>query len=321
MSEKQQFLFDQILHAIEHDDLIFPTLPDVAIKLQRLIDDPNVSADQVVMVLSSDPSITAQIIKSANSALFGGKPQVSEVRGAVARLGYRQLRNLVITVAMKKMAISHNPVVNRRMQQFWERSRQVAAICRVVSERLPHLSPDQAMLAGLMHDIGVLPLCLHIEAHHVPIDADDLDAMILKFAGMISRRLLDRWNFPAEIINAVSEYQDIHRQSRLGSLADYADVITFASLQDGVKSKVVPWGRVAAARRIGMGEEECRRFLDQHANALNPIEDMLGLTRRNGDKANQEQTAAVVKPEPFVPPPPPEEAKRGFFSAIGRLWK
>ncbi len=319
MPEQHQDLFDQILHAIEHDDLVFPTLPDVAIKLQRLIDDPNVSADQVVLIISRDPSICAQMIKSANSALFAGKPQVNDVRAAVARLGYRQLRNLVITVAMTKMASSRNPVINRRMELFWEHSRQVAAICRIVSIRLPHLSADQATLAGLMHDIGVLPLCLHIEANHVPIAADVLDEMILKCSGLISRRLLDKWNFPREIIDAVSDYPDIHRQSRLGSMADYADVITFATLQDGGRAKVVAWDNVAAAKRMGLGEEECRRFLDQNIDAINPIEDMLGLKRISNDISNNGATAQVVSNA--GPALPATEHKRGFFSFISRLWK
>ncbi|MGC2166570.1 MAG: HDOD domain-containing protein, partial [Gallionella sp.] len=291
----------------------------VAMKLQRLIDDPNISADQVVLVLSGDPSICAQIIKSANSALFAGKPHVNDVRAAVARLGYRQLRNLVITVAMNNMAFSRNPIINRRMQLFWERSRQVAAICRVVSLRLPQLSGDQAMLAGLMHDIGVLPLCLHIEANHVPIDADVLEDMIVKCSGLISHRLLGKWNFPKEIIDAVSEYQDIHRQSRLASQADYADVITFATLQDGVRSKVVAWDKVAAAKRIGLNEDECRRFLEQNLDAINPIEDMLGLKLKT--KVSSSNGAASPVVNKIEPARPATEVKHGFFSFIASLWK
>lgn len=90
-------LLEAILAAIETDNMVLPTLPDVAYKIQDLIDDPNVSADQLVFVISSDPFISAQIIKTANSAAFTGKPQLDNVRDAVSRLGYRQLRNLVMT--------------------------------------------------------------------------------------------------------------------------------------------------------------------------------------------------------------------------------
>ncbi|KAF0203673.1 MAG: signal transduction [Gallionellaceae bacterium] len=113
MMTEHQALLDEVVAAIDNDSLVLPTLPDVAIKIQDLIDDPNVSADQIVQILSSDPLISAQLIKTANSALFADKVQVENVRGAVTRLGYRQLRNLVMTITMKKMFYAKNSIINK----------------------------------------------------------------------------------------------------------------------------------------------------------------------------------------------------------------
>ncbi|MFM2407336.1 MAG: hypothetical protein RL358_78 [Pseudomonadota bacterium] len=269
-------LLSKIIAAIDTDAAIVPTLPDYARELQALMDDPNVSAEKVVMVLSGDPAICAQIIKLANSALFADKGSVYTLRDAIARLGYRQLRNLVMSLSIAPMMHAKNPLIAQRMQQLWTESREISAICTVIARRQPQLSADQAGLAGLLHRIGVIPLCLYLDEYQPHIEPATLERLILKYAALISVRLLHKWNFPAEISAAVSEYQDIHRDSALHGLADYADVITFASLQVNNNAKVVDWQQVKAAQRLAFQEDECRAFSDTHQAAIAAIAELLG---------------------------------------------
>ncbi|MDD2706095.1 MAG: HDOD domain-containing protein, partial [Acidocella sp.] len=81
--------------AIENNELVLPTLPDIAVKIQELLDDMNASAQQIVDAVSGDPVIVAQLIKTANSAAHADKPKVDNSRAAISRLGYKSLRNLV----------------------------------------------------------------------------------------------------------------------------------------------------------------------------------------------------------------------------------
>lgn len=318
-TEKHQALIDTILLEIEQDSFVLPTLPGVAIKLQRLIDDPNVSAEQIVAVLAIDPFVSAQIIKAANSAAFAGKPQVDTVMNAALRLGFRRLHNLVMTVTLNKMLNSANPVINKRMKQVWEHSRKVAALSYLLASHHQHLSSDQAMLAGLMHSIGILPLCMHLEAHHMPIDDELLEVLIRKCHRMIGSKLLKNWNFHPEIIEAVAEHEDCNRQSTHEPMPDYADVVMFANLQASAKAKLVNWENIPAIRRLCLSPDDCLTFIEQNADAIELVEVLLGMKQKETPDAPRQDKQASTQSVPVLALQ--SETKGGFWSFIKSFWK
>ena len=314
---EHQPLLDHILHAIAHEDLVLPTLPEVAIKLQNLITDPNNSAEQIVDIISGDPFISGQLIKAANGAAFADKPRACSVRMAASRLGFRQLHDLVMDITMNQMVFSNNPILNKRMQAVLVHSREVAMVSYVLALRYPHLSPDQAMLAGLVHDIGILPLCLHIEKNHVQITEETLNELIRKCHSTIGAALLKKWNFPPELIKVAEEHEDTYRDSGDNQRADYTDIVCVANLQNRVRSRMTPWNQSAAARRLLLSEEEYMTFLDRQAGYITLVEERLGIT-------STAKSASVAAP-PFsrqkqTPVLPPASGKRGVLSSFMSMW-
>ena len=271
-------IIKQILQALEKDSIVLPTMPEVAIKIQKLIEDPNVSADQIVVALTSDPFIAAQLIKSANSAVYAGKPRVEKVREAVSRLGYRQMRNLVMSITMSKMFHSKNTLIQKRMQSVWDHSREVASVCYVMARGQRHLSADQAMLAGLLHEIGVLPLCLYLDQNKINVDDELLTQLIIKCSALIGAHLLRKWNFAQEMVTVVAEHEDIHRESSIAPLVDYTDIVTIANLQDRARAKLVVWNNIAAVQRLGWTEAQCQNFLEEHEEEIAKVASMLGMS-------------------------------------------
>ncbi|MBI1173743.1 MAG: HDOD domain-containing protein [Sideroxydans sp.] len=274
---EQQPLIDKIYTLIERNELTLPTLPDVAINIRKLIDDPNVSADQIVTLVSSDPAITSQIMRTANSAPFVGKPPVENVREAITRLGYKQLRNVVLTVTMSELLQASSPVVKRHMVKYWEHSREVAAVSFVLALHQKHLNPDQAMLAGLIHEIGVIPLCMSIDRTFPTVDEQTLDSLLCEFHVEVGSRLLQSWNFPQDMIDVIAGHEDLHRASSTPPLADYVDVVTVANLQDRVIAKIAAWENIAATQRLGMTPQDCQNFLERFAQQLEIVHNMLGI--------------------------------------------
>ncbi len=316
-TETLQTLIDDILRDISRDDFALPTLPNVAIRIQELMADPNVSADRIVAVLSGDPFVSAQIIRSANSAAFAGMPPISNVRDAALRLGYRQLHNLVITLTVDRLFSSNNPAANQRLKQVWEHSRRVAAVSYVLASRHAHLSPDQAMLSGLMHNIGLLPLYLHIENNRLQIDADTLASLGRKTHQTIGAKLLSSWHFPPEVITVVREHENLHRESGMTPLPDYSDVIMFANLQNSTRAIAIAWDNITAVQRLGIDKEECRTFLTQHAVRIEAVEVMLGMK----PKPRPVITAAAAQTDTAKTSPPAAAAKKGGpLSFLSRLW-
>ena len=295
---EQDYCADRIYTLIENNELTLPTLPDVATRVGNLIDDPNVSADKVVSALSSDPAITTQIIRGANSAAFAGKPQVDNIRTAVARLGYKQLRNIVLTVTMGRLLRARSPLIKKHIEKFWSHSREVAAISYVLALHQKHLNPDQAMLAGLIHDIGAIPLYSCADNELSSADEKLVDWMMREFKVPVGIRLLRAWNFPQDMIDVVAEHKDPQRASSLVPLADYPDVIAIANMLNRPSAKFAAWENMAAAQRLGMAPDDFRHFPDRFANQLAVAYDMLGIGSGTQAKAPQPAAAPPLQPAP-----------------------
>lgn len=266
---------DQLLQNIEDSELVLPTLPEIAHKVQHMIDDINFSADQIVAVISGDPAISAQVIKTANETLPVGKPKVDTIRAAVSHLGYKAFRNLMTgIVAFSHQARSEHPVVNIQLIDFWEHSRQVATYSYMLARNLKHLDPHQAMLAGLVHDIGFLPLCLHAEETTPSLDHETLDDLNKKFRAAVSEKLLHAWNFPAAIIEAATGHEDLHRVSA-GPNASYTDVVAVANLLNHTSAKQTDWESVAALRKLPLAPAACPTFHKQNHDEIRATRKML----------------------------------------------
>ncbi len=279
-------IVNEIQDALKTNRLDLPTLPEIAIKIQNLIDNPNVSADELVNLLSSDPVISMHIIRAANSAALSNGQPARELRGAISRLGYRMLRSMVINITLTKLFQAHSPLIDRKLKGLWKHSREVAANSYVLAQQQKHLRPEQAMLAGLIHDIGTLPLYLYADRHQSRLDQDSLldqttlEELIRKFSVSIGTRLLHNWNFPDELIDVVATHDNQQRNSN-SNLADYVDVVTMANLQMPGTAKFVAWENIAAAERLGYCVADCQNFLSDHADQLAAVRGMLegGATR------------------------------------------
>jgi HD-like signal output (HDOD) protein len=265
---------DKLFSAIENDEMTLPAMPELAIKIQRMLDDFNVSAMQIVTAVSSDPVLAAQIIKSANSALYSGKPKVDKVMPAVSRIGYKSLRNIVITVTMNKLSVANHPVTKRYIADFWVHSREVAAISYVLSKNLKHLNPDQAMLAGLVHDIGTLPLCLFAEKNISDLDEETLNSLARRFRAKIGERLLVKWEFPEELTKIIVAHEDLQRDSG-ELLASYSDVVTVANMLNPSTVNLIDWYKITAVRKLWLDKETLQTFFEKFKNELAAAREIL----------------------------------------------
>lgn len=268
-------IFTEVLAALEEGRLDLPILPDMARKIQDLIDDLNVSADQVVNLLSSDPVVSMYIIRAANGAALSNGSPVNDLRSAISRLGYRTLRSMVMNITMTRLFQAGSPLINQQLIKLWKHSREVAASSYVLAQQQEHLKPEVAMLAGLVHDIGALPLYLHFDRRRLRLDPAEMEEMVCKFSTIIGAKLLQSWNFPDELVDAATGHEYLQRVNDSG-LADYVDVVTMANLLHGA-AKFATWKNVFAAERLGYYAADCRNFLSNHAEQLAAAREMLGI--------------------------------------------
>ncbi|BCK87759.1 hypothetical protein MIZ01_1552 [Sideroxyarcus emersonii] len=318
--EQQQAVAAEVFAALESDRLELPTLPDIALKIREMIDDPNVSADALIRLLSTDPAISAQIIKTANSAAFSKGSPVKDLRAAISRLGYRMLRNMVMLITMNNIFKAQSPAINQKLNRLWDHSREVAANSYVLALHQKHLKPEQAMLAGLVHGLGALPLCLYADRHHPRLEQQTLEALIRKFHPQIGVKLLESWHFPPEIVGVIGQYNHLQR-STVDGASDYTDVVTVANLMMPTTAKFVAWENVHAANRLGYTPGECQNFLSSHAEQLDVVREMLGFAPSNSGK-QAPATPAIASTTPAQPMAEEKpDSTTGMLSGLFNLFK
>lgn len=277
LSVKQKLIVSEVLAALEADQLDLPVLPDMAFKVRSLLDDPDSSTGQFVQLISTDLAITLYIMKAANIAAFSNGQRVGNLHDAILRLGYRMLYSMVLSITLEKLFQAHSPLINQKLQDLWKRSRIVAANSYVVALKKKHLKPEDAMLAGLIHEIGALPLYLYADRHYPEIDEATLENLVGIFSAPVGLKMLQIWNFPDELIDVVADKMDMRRIVQ-SDKADYVDVVKMANLQRQETSKTVEWINVFAAERLGCYPGDCKNFFANHAEQFAAVKGMLGMS-------------------------------------------
>lgn len=288
MSLDRSTLLEHLLGAIERDELALPVLPEVATRLNELLHDPNVSAREVTAVISGDVAIAAHLLKVANSATFADKPKVEQVPQAISRLGYIQVHNLVTQFAVSNMLKTSNPTINQYLQDFWTRSREVAALSHALTKVKRQLNADQAMFAGIIHDIGILPMCLYVDQQRAKITAEELDDLAARCKKSISLKLLHAWNFPDTMMAVVSE------EYRTDNAGNYGDIVKVASLMQRNEFEQTDWANLEAAQRLELDEFSCRNFAVKFAGHIKFARGLLGM--KTQEEEIPEPAAAQATP-------------------------
>ena len=251
---EEKFL-DTLLEDLENDKLVLPTLPEVALRVRDTLEDEDSSLMDVAKIISSDAALAARMIQVSNSPLLRASKAIETVETAVTRMGSNMIRNLVTSMVMEQMFQATSDVTDRRLRKIWEHSTEVAAISHALASQFTKLQPDQAMLAGLVHDIGALPILSRAEDYPELLeDEDTLDKIINSVHTTIGAEILRKWNFPEELIAVAEQHEDLSRNSENGP--DYVDVVVVANLQSVIDTNHrhtnVDWSTVPAFGKLGL---------------------------------------------------------------------
>lgn len=215
---------------LESNRLVLPTLPDVALKVRDAVSNGEASAQELADMIATDPAISARLIQVVNSPLYRGTNEIKNIQMAVTRLGNKTIRTLITSLVMQQMFKPTSVLLEQYFRSIWEHGVNVSAISRALAAFVPHLNADEAMLAGLIHQIGKLPILALVEK--IPEFRDSpsrLEKLLEKAHPHVGKIIMDTWNFPKELKQVASDYVDFHRQH--DGPADYVDLVQVAFLQ------------------------------------------------------------------------------------------
>lgn len=255
-NQLEEEIYLDVYQALHSGKLELPSMPSTGVRIAKHLEDPAADSDSIARIIQLDPALTARLIQVANSPAFKGRVKIESCRDAVTRLGQSTTRDLVISFVLKGIFRSRRPLIKQRMEQVWRHSTQVAAISYALARQASRLDAGQAMLAGLMHDIGVIPILT--SAARFPRLSDDatlLDTVVSRLRGESGAMLLRKWGFAPEFIDVAMHAEDWHYKG--GNQTSYTDLVIIAQMHSYIgtsKMAEIPRiDRVPAFHKLGLG--------------------------------------------------------------------
>jgi putative nucleotidyltransferase with HDIG domain len=228
-----------------------PALPHTFQKVLEQLDNVAADAKSLESVIEDDPVLAAKILKVANSPLFGVSGQVTKVSHAIVVLGFDEVKNLVIGLALTQSFPGDLSAIGVSAKDLWMHSIAVGKTAKAIAEESSGVDPEEIFIAGLMHDLGRFLICLYFEDHlpgikkieeekQVPMfKAEELYGLSHAEAGAY---LAKKWELSNWLVNVIRYH---HQPASAGNEAPAASMIFLADqlcqkLGIGWKSQYLP---------------------------------------------------------------------------------
>lgn len=228
VSNDEAILIDEIKKEFHRNEVNLPSMPEVALKINQAVQDESLDIKAIAMVVQNDPMISARAVQVANSAIYTGTQPVQTIQRAVQRIGLRAMRVIIMSVILRNLYTAKSPLIKKRMHTYYHHSVRVGVISHALAKKIKGFDPEQAFLAGLVHDIGIMPLLIRADSHEeIKNNPELLEKVLDDLSTIVGPILLKQWNFEAELITVAEEAEKWERDI---AKADYCDVIQIAQL-------------------------------------------------------------------------------------------
>ena len=151
-----QTILDDIGTQATAGQIVFSTHTAVALRVQKLLDDPDCAIESLGSLIAADPLLAARTLAVANSAAYNpGNRTITELKSAIGRLGFSTLRSLTASIIVRQLAgDSLSAEQGALSARLWEHTAHVAALSRIIARRITRQNPEAAFLAGILHEIA-----------------------------------------------------------------------------------------------------------------------------------------------------------------------
>jgi HD-like signal output (HDOD) protein len=197
--QSENHLLQLFSEHLEQEKLELPTLPDIAIKLRNaMLQD--ISLADAVKIIQLDPVITAKLIEVANCPLYLSPMPAKSCFTAVSRIGLNATRNLVIGLSINHIFKTNSPLIKKQLDNLWKQSLYISTLSHVLASVTKQANPEEALLAGLICDIGAVPfLNFTTKLPKEYYTEADLQNALPVVKGPIGCKVLLEWGFPDEL--------------------------------------------------------------------------------------------------------------------------
>lgn len=270
--------FKSLAAEANRGELTFPTNLDATLKLQRALDDPDCDADMAARLVQAEPLLAARTVAIANSAAYNRSGnEVTNVRAAIQRVGFRTLNALVAAVIVRQLDSKiTQPALRAMADQLWRHSTHVAALSQVIARRVTKSDPDTALFAGIVHEVGSFYLLSRAEEY--PGLLDGAPEEWLEYGEVaIGRGVLGKLAVPASVMEAIEAMWHGMRAlppENLGDIlllaGDLAPVASPLHVRPGATSR-----QSALTLDFVIGEGSLQSILDESAEEVRSLSSAL----------------------------------------------
>lgn len=212
MQPKESFI-DIVLEHLNSDRTILPVFDRSIEQIQEKIDREDPDLDAIETIIGRDPSLSAQVLRSANSDFFRGLTKVSTIHSAVIRLGTGEIYDIVKRLMQADNTCCSNPFCRQLIQNLWQHSMGCAIGSRWLARQCGFdLIANEAFMAGLLHDMGKLLLVKVVESlqragkNHLIPSKLLLNEVLEAFHAEHGALLLTKWNLPKSYVKIAREH-------------------------------------------------------------------------------------------------------------------
>ena len=212
------------------------SLPAVANRISQVADDEESNAADLLQVVSQDPALAIRILRTVNSSYYGITNEVGDLQTAISLLGFTEVRKLALTVYVARLCEEQTNYREFSREGLWNHMVAVGSIARMISQKYEIGNPDEAYMAGLMHDVGLLlidqymhpQLCQVIDLIYDGVDTTEAERQILTFDHTdLGAYIAIQCQVPERIVSAVRYHH--HPSNYEGEERELLDIIAVAN--------------------------------------------------------------------------------------------
>jgi len=283
MSHVESNIYNEIMRAVETGQLKLPSLPEIALRIKKAMQETEADIDQISKIVELDPAISTRLIKVANSPLTRGINPIHSMRDVIVRLGLKMTRNLVLSFSVAQLFKTRHPYLKKQMKAFYGHSIEIASICYALGKHIKNLDADELLLAGLIHDIGVIPIITYIEKTGLELtDEAEIINLIATLRVAVGVLVVKSWELPNEMLNVVSHAEHWYHEGTAELKIE--DAIIIAQIYDKLRRKQLTSlpdiNKVPAFKKLFPEKHDpafAMQVLDEAREEINEMKGLLGI--------------------------------------------
>lgn len=200
-----------------------PTLPTVAVTVNRMLQDSGTSIKQLSKTIEKDQAIVSKLLRLVNSAFYGFQARIKNISHAVTVLGFNTVRNAVVSVSIIEAFSGKSATEEFDIRNFWKHSIAVAVTGRNLAEDTRLASPDEAFVAGILHDVGKVVLAQYFKdlfsqvwtsIQNNGLSFYEAEKKLLPANHtQIGGHLAKKWHLPVSLIEAVTYHHAVRKSA------------------------------------------------------------------------------------------------------------